>query len=76
MPRINDIENNLNSADKDKESMEEVVKETTLKITSEYEAYIGKDFTNVEKLDALIKIMEGGQAETISQAIDIYKVQP
>ena len=76
MPRINDIENNLNSAVKDKESMEEVVKETTLKITSEYEAYIGKDFTNVEKLDALIKIMEGGQAETISQAIDIYKVQP
>ena len=49
---------------------------TTLKITSEYEAYIGKEFTNIDKLNELVKIMEGGQAKTISQAIDIYKSQP
>ena len=76
MPRINDLENNLNEAIKDKETMEAVVKETTLKITSEYEAYIGKEFTNIDKLNELVKIMEGGQAKTISQAIDIYKSQP
>lgn len=76
MPRINDLEEKLNEAVTNKESMDEIIKETSLKITSEYEAYIGKEYTSIEKLDNLIKIMESGQATTVSQAIDIYKAQP
>ena len=44
-------------------------------ISSEYVAFIGKEYTNLERIDALIKFMENGQAQTVSQAIDLYKRQ-
>ena len=75
MPRINEAEGKLQEIVTQREAMEEIVKETTLKITSDYEAYIGKSFSSVEKIDSLIKLIESGQATTISQAIDIYKAE-
>lgn len=75
MPRINDLQKEYDETVSQKESLEEIVKETSLKISSEYEAYIGKEYTNLERIDALIKIMENGQAQTVSQAIDLYKRQ-
>ena len=66
---------NMQTSVQNKLTLEEIVKETSLKISSEYEAYIGKEYTNLERIDALIKIMENGQAQTVSQAIDLYKRQ-
>ena len=42
-----------------------------LAITDEYEAYLGKEFVNEERLEILISIMEEGAA-TIGDAIQVY----
>lgn len=76
MPRINEMQSKLDQSISERESLEEVIKETALSITNNYEAYIGKNYTSTEAIDELIAIMDGGQAQTVSQAIDIYKVQP
>ena len=47
MPRINDLQKEYDETVSQKESLEEIVKETSLKISSEYEAYIGKEYTNL-----------------------------
>ena len=73
MPRINEIENSYNKAVEDKGKLEAVIKELGLKISTDYEAYIGKDFTDPVKLDSLIAIMETGSAKTVSEAITAYK---
>jgi uncharacterized protein YdcH (DUF465 family) len=52
---------------------EDKIKALTLKIASQYEPFIGKDFMSCERLDALINILETGAADTISDAIVIYK---
>lgn len=49
------------------------VKALTLKIAREYEPYLGKDLMSLEKLDALMNIIETGSAQTISQAIIFQK---
>ena len=75
LPRIQDIENQYNETINQLEGIEAIIKETSLKISSDYEAYIGKDFSSKAKIDELIAIMEGGKAQTVSEAINCYKVQ-
>lgn len=48
-------------------------KELEVNITSRYEAYLGKEFMNIERLDALISIMESGKARTVSEALATFK---
>jgi hypothetical protein len=52
---------------------EDKMNELTLKIASQHEPFIGKDFMTCERLDKLIAIMEAGDANTISDAIVLYK---
>ena len=59
-----------------REAMEEIVKQTGLKISSEYEAYLGKEYTNLNKIDRLMSVMESGKATTISEAIEVAKTEP
>lgn len=75
LPRINEIEKNYNQAVASHSQLAEKSKEMGLKISTEYEAYLGKEFTSVEKLDALIAIMETGSVTTVSDAINSYRAQ-
>lgn len=55
--------------------MENRVKEQRIYIASNYEAYLGNEFASLEKLEALSEIMNTGGAETIGQAMAVYKTK-
>lgn len=76
LPRIEELEAKYNEAVTNREAMEEIVKQTGLKISSEYEAYLGKEYTNLNKIDRLMSVMESGKATTISEAIEVVKTEP
>lgn len=46
-----------------------------LQITNQYAPYLGEDLCKQDKLSDLIALMEDGQAETVSEAISLYKGQ-
>jgi hypothetical protein len=52
---------------------EEKIKVLTIKIASEYEPVIGKDLMSLERMDALINIIQAGSATTISEAVTFYR---
>jgi hypothetical protein len=52
---------------------EEKVKLLSLEITNNYESFVGKDLMNVSKIESLIEIVQAGQANTVAEAIAIYK---
>ena len=52
---------------------EEKVTEFALMLSTQYEAYLGKDMMSVEKLDHLIVHMEKGGAATIGEALAMEK---
>jgi len=52
---------------------EDKIKLLTIKVASEYEPLIGKDLMTLDRLDALINIIQAGSADTISEAITFYK---
>ena len=42
-------------------------------MTNTYEAYLGREFLNAEKIDGLKSLIESGEASNISEAIELYK---
>lgn len=75
MPRINELESSYNEMAKHRATLEESVKTLGLKISTEYEAFLGKDFTDTAKLDELISIMETGKAATVSEAVSVFRTR-
>ena len=55
--------------------LDDLVKQQRIYISSNYEAYIGKEFVDKEKLAELCNIMKSGACTTIAQAIAEYKNQ-
>lgn len=54
---------------------EKLYSDMVLKISNQYASYIGEEFCKEEKLEDLIALMEEGQANTVSEAISMYKGQ-
>ncbi|MCM1307457.1 MAG: hypothetical protein NC223_02540 [Butyrivibrio sp.] len=75
LPGINELEASYNEMSKHRASLEESVKTLGLKISTEYEAFLGKDFTDIAKLDELIAIMETGRAATVSEAVSVFRTR-
>ena len=75
MPRINEIENSYNEMAGRHAELEESVKQMGLKISTDYEAYLGKEYTDTVRLDEIISIMETGRATTVSEAINVYNTK-
>lgn len=48
-------------------------KEKALSLADHYEVYVGKEFLSLERLSALEKLIAGGEAKNISEAITIFK---
>lgn len=71
--QIDELAKNYNKAGKDASRLMDVVDKMTIDISSKYEAYFGKDLLKVDKMDALIEIIDKGEAKTISEAISVYK---
>ena len=51
------------------------VKEDSFRLSRDYESHIGKEFMQKDKLDALLVILESGQAATITDAEALYREQ-
>ena len=49
--------------------------EINLHISDNYEVYLGREFLNVDKIEALRKIIAEGQSSNISEAMDLYQNQ-
>lgn len=54
---------------------EKMYSDKVLQITNQYASYLGEDLCRQDKLSDLIALMESGEAETVSDAISIYKGQ-
>lgn len=70
--KLKELENGYQKARDDVNRLTDVVDKMTLDISKKYDGYIGKEFLKIDKLDALIEIMDKGEAKTISTAIDVY----
>ena len=70
MPRINEISDNYNAMVARHAELDETIRQMRLKLSTDYEAYLGEGFTDINKLDELISIMESGSAGTVSEAIN------
>ena len=53
--------------------LDDLIKQQRIYISSNYEAYLGKEFINVQRLTELDNIISSGEAQTISQAMAVYK---
>ena len=54
---------------------EKMYSEKVLQITNQYASYLGEELCRQDKLSDLIAIMEDGDADTVSEAINFYKGQ-
>ncbi len=53
--------------------LEEMIQEKRMYISSNYEAYLGKEVFDLDKLMKLLQIMKSGQADTIAKALAVYE---
>ena len=70
--KITNMENELNKKKKEYDELDDLVKKQRIYISSNYEAYLGKEFINVDKLSELNSIMKSDSAYTIAQALAVY----
>lgn len=75
LPRIQEIERKYNEISVKHTELEDTVKQMGIKLSTEYESYLDKSFTDIAKIDELISIMETGTAATIGDAIQVYKTR-
>lgn len=52
---------------------EESVKALSMKLTNEYNSYLGKENLDITMIDEMIRIMEAGEASTIKDALNVYR---
>lgn len=55
------------------QNLDKLVNEQRIYISSNYEAYLGKEFMNVDKLQDLYSIMKTSDVDSIAQAVVVYK---
>ncbi|MGN0436405.1 MAG: hypothetical protein ACI4D8_07245 [Wujia sp.] len=72
---VEDMKAEKKSVEKKISNDEKKYSDMVLHITNQYASYIGEDLCKSDKLSDLITLMEEGQAETVSEAISVYKGQ-
>lgn len=73
MPRIYALEKKFNEISSRLTETEDTVKQLGIKLSTDYESYFDKAFSDITKIDELMTIMETGGASTIGEAIQVYK---
>lgn len=63
----------LEETREEKHAVDSELSELTVKISKNYESYLGKEVLSVNVIDSMIEIMNNGNAETIADALDYYK---
>ena len=63
----------LENTREEKHAVEAELNDLTVKISKNYESYLGKEILSVPVIDNLIEIINDGNAETVADALDVYK---
>lgn len=71
--KLNELQEELKRTEEEISSVDSSISELELTITNKYSTYLGKEFCTEEKLSDLISIMEEGAADTVADAIRVYK---
>lgn len=71
--KIDSLNEEVEVLQKEIKKAENIRKELSLKISSEYEVYLGKEFLTIDKISELENIIKENQVLNISEAIEIYK---
>lgn len=71
--RITIMKSEIAKKEEEMLKLDTLIKEQRIYISSNYEAYLGKEFMNLDKLQELYSYMKSGIADTVSQALAVYK---
>lgn len=71
--RINKTKEELAKKQEEAVTLDELVKNQRIYIASNYEAYLGKEFVNLDKLQEMYSYMKTGVADTVGQALAAYR---
>ena len=70
--KLSSMETELQKKKAEYDDLVFLVKKQRIYISSNYEAYLGKDFMSMDKLSELNQIMKSDSADTIAQALAVY----
>lgn len=70
--KLSSMETELQKKKAEYDDLDDLVKKQRIYISSNYEAYLGKDFMSMDKLSELNQIMKSDSADTIAQALAVY----
>lgn len=71
--RINKTKEELVKKQDEAVKLDELVKNQRIYIASNYEAYLGKEFVSLDKLQEMYSYMKTGVADTVGQALAAYR---
>ena len=72
LPGIESLKEEMSVEKRKLEGLEGERKELSLKISNEYESYLGREFLNESKIDALLDIVRNNEILNLSEAKEIY----
>ena len=75
LPALEALKDEKASLENEVAAEEKRFSDQTLLVANKYAAVLGEDLCRQDKLEELIAIMQEGQAETVSEAIRVYKGQ-
>lgn len=70
---INQMKTELEKNQNEYTELDELIKKQRIYISSNYEAYLGKEFMSLDRLQELYSYMKSGAADTVGQALTEYK---
>ena len=71
--KLSSMETELQKKKAEYDDLDDLVKKQRIYISSNYEAYLGKEVFDLDKLLKLMQIMKSGQADTIAKALAVYE---
>ncbi len=75
LPALEALKEEKKNLEREVAAEEKRFSDQLLLVTNKYAAFLGEDLCRKDRLEDLITIMEEGQADTVSEAIAIYKGQ-
>jgi gas vesicle protein len=72
-PKLESLKAEKDKLEKEMAEKESMYSDQSMLVTKEYASYLGEDLCKYERILDLISLMEDGQADTVSDAISIYK---
>ena len=71
--RLDSLKDALDGTSRSLKELEEGIKQQNIRITDSFGPYLGKEFLEPDRLSELSRIIQGGAASNITEAIGIYK---